>query len=209
MDQHPRSTFLRRAGVSILAGASFFYPGIDKAFAGQKAARAALNVPPGKTVVTLDGADPTFATGEVVAKTPTRVTLQSGLGAKEVQIAPDAVVWKEFDLDPSVIRIGDWVDAKVVAQPDGTLAAVSGWVYVNIGRHEGTFLATDGKTVTSTTATGTTHVLELSSQHDVIRASDLSAIGGGVRGLTPGDKIGAVGLRLPNEGLRATRIWIA
>jgi hypothetical protein len=206
MNPIARSTFLRRAGGTIVAGAAFLYPGIDNALAGLRP-KGVISPPPGVSVMTLNGPDPAFATGEVATLTPNSIVLHSHLGAKTVRLEPGVVVWKEFETDSSVIEVGDWVDAKVVPQADGTVDAVSGWVFVNIGRHEGTFESTDGKSIVSAGGDGKTHVLELSTRHDVIRGHDLSPVANGVHGLQRGERIGAVGLRLPESGLRITRIW--
>jgi hypothetical protein len=122
-------------------------------------------------------------------------------------VAPDAVVWKEFDLSPDAIDLGDWVDAKVEVEPDGKRVAKSGWIFVNIGRHDGTFRGLEPGGLRSETFDGKSHLLELSSRLEVMHAGG-PPVSGGINGLAEGQPFGAVGLRLEGGGLRATRIWI-
>jgi hypothetical protein len=63
--------------------------------------------------------------------------LRSDARVRAVRIPSGAVVWKEFDLAPNAIAVGDWVDVKGTPLYDGSLLAKSGWLFVNIGRRDG------------------------------------------------------------------------
>ena len=150
--------------------------------------------------------DPSFASGYVVAKTQGGVILQSNHGSRGVRIKPDTLVWKEFNQGADIIQLQDWLDVKGVPLQDGTLEARSEWVWVNIGRREGVVQQVSPQGVAIRHDKGV-ETFELSKHLEVINARDESPRAGGVTSLLPGMRVGAVGLRLPNSGFRATRIW--
>lgn len=206
-----RDAFLRRVGGALAATSAFFYPGIDKAVAGiaRPSKHDLSTLPAGRTVLTLNGPDPTYAAGLVTSIDGDHFVLESATATKDILITSDDVVWKEFDLDRSAIAIGDWIDAKVVPQPDGSLAAQSGWIFANIGKRSGTFRGFDGKNVTiEGAADGATHVFSLSPRL-IVERLDESPIPGGIASFKDGQYIGAVGLVLPGGGFRATKVWTA
>lgn len=205
-----RKSFLKSMLGLTLSLAGFLYPGAGTMLHG--AARAHEHSPTPNTgtgqssVRRLMGPDPTYAGGEVIEKTPQGVILQSFTGLRAIRIPPGTVVWKEFETTPEAIQLHDWLDVKGTPLDDGTLLAQSGWVFVNIGRREGVIegLSAGGLVLRHSKGVET---IELSPRLEVISASTGQSLPGGPGALKPGLLIGAVGIRLPNGGFRATRIW--
>jgi hypothetical protein len=193
-----RRGFLAAAGGSALAAVSFLYPGVAKA------ARAATTGP--RTVVPDPGLDPTFATGEVASITSEGVVLHTPTTARAVRLPAGTSVWKEFDLKPDVIELGDWVDVKGEPQTDGSLLATNGMVFVNIARKDGVIESVSSSGVSISNERGK-HALGLSRALEVIRGSDGTPLARGLSDLAVGGAIGAVGVRLRDGSFRATRIW--
>jgi len=188
------------------AGAvGLLYPGAERALGFGATAEAPVRE--GTQMITVNGPDPTYAGGVVVAQTSTGVVLEEGDITRGVRIPPTTVVWKETELGPEVIQQGDRLDVKGVPQSDGTLLANSGWVFVNIGRRDGTVMTSDGTSATLSHQ-GETFSIEFSDVLEVISAEDSSPLSGGRSAIEPGAQIGAVGLNLPGGGFRATRIWL-
>jgi hypothetical protein len=204
-----RGGFLAR-GVSVIVGTvGFLYPGAEKAFSFPAHRERSLAFPTtvdGRTIIGVDGPDPSFASGYVVAKTQAGVILQSDHGSRAIRIGPDTLVWKEFNQPADVIQLQDWLDVRGTPLQDGTLEARSEWVWINIGRREGVAEQISAHGVTIRHDKGL-ETLELSKHLEVINASDESPRIGGIVSLRPGMQIGAVGLRLPGGGFRATRMW--
>jgi hypothetical protein len=209
MNRIKRGTFLR-AGAAAAATLNFLYPGLTRAAGTVRRETRSLptTTRPPAGVVVMDGPDPTFAGGQVVTKTADGVVLQSHAAVRTVRIPPGTVAWKEFDVTPDVIQLGDWVDVKGTPLADGSLQARSGWVFVNIGRRDGVVGQVVSPTSLNVRNGQSTYTMELSSRLEVIGAEDGLPLPGGLASLTPGTQFGAVGLRLPNYGFRATRIWI-
>ncbi|WP_374712069.1 hypothetical protein [Symbiobacterium terraclitae] len=157
--------------------------------------------------VVIEGSDPGFASGRVVEITDGAIALESAAGVRVVRFAPDSKVWKEFHVSPEAIELGDWVDARGTPQPDGSLLARSEWVFVNIGRLEGTLEEVSGDGAVVETIRGT-RTIEFSPAVEVIRVPGLSPVEEGLSALRPGAAVGMVGLVLPDDGFRATRIWV-
>lgn len=201
-----RSLLTLLGGTGIAVALNFLYPGISTAIeTGMKS----TSLIPGIDVLEMNGPDPTYAGGKVVSKSPDGIVLKSSAGVRGVRVPVETVVWKEFDVTPEVIELGDWVDVKGRPLDDGTLVANSGWTFVNIGRLDGSVdqLPVTNDSLMVTTKRGQTSI-ELSEKLEVISALDGSALSGHIAALTPGMEMGAVGLRLPNGGFRATRIWV-
>lgn len=210
-----RKALLKGAGAAGVAALGFLYPGAGSALASAVQARSerggtggAGEVAPvrsGVDVRRLEGADASYAGGEVVTITEEGIVVLSAEGTRAVRIARDAVVWKEFDLGPEVIDFRDWVDAKGTPLPDGSLLARSGWIFVNIGRSGGVISSVSAQGLTIRTSKSS-KLLEFSRRLEVVSAKDESPLD--VSALSIGSTIGAVGLRLPDRRFRATRIWI-
>lgn len=204
-----RRSFLGTVGGAALWIIGFLYPGIQ---AFSKTASESPQIPSSAGAVSatelrqMNGPDPTYAGGEVVEKTLEGVILKSDTGVRAVRIPAETAVWKEFDVKPDVIQLHDWLDVKGTPLADGTLLAHSGWVFVNIGRRNGFVEDLSADSLVLRTAKGTERI-ELSSRLEVISAHDGKPLPGGVAALRRGAQIGMVGLRLPNGGFRATRIW--
>jgi hypothetical protein len=205
-----RKTFLKATGGATLAAIGFLYPGVAGVFTREATESRPMAQPaeaaPAANVRQMTGADPSYAGGEVVTKTAGGVILQSAKGSRAVRIPDGTAVWKEFDVGLDAIELHDWVDVKGTPLSDGSLLAQSGWVFVNIGRRDGVVDSLPSHGLTMRHAKGT-ETLELSPKLEVIHASNGAPLAGGLAALKPGAQIGAVGLRLPNGGFRATRIW--
>jgi hypothetical protein len=154
-----------------------------------------------------DSPEEYFAQGEVIAVAGDGFVLKALHSLRAVRVTDDAVVWKEFDVDRTAIQMGDWVDVRGTTLADGTLLAQSGAIWVNIGRRDGTVINVDGRKLVIETRRGS----EIIETSDGLEVLDISAgeriLPDGVAALTPGMFIGAVGVRIPNGGFRATRIW--
>jgi hypothetical protein len=193
-----RRAFLGATGTAAAAAAGFLYPGAAKAFRRGRQA----------DVIASGSVDPGFAGGEVTTLLPDGVLLRSDTTVRALRINPASTVWKEFDTSPSVIRIGDWVDARGTPLPDGSLQARDGWVWINIGRRDGVIQQVTSKGAVLRDSAGKARSIEFSKALEIVMASDGSPLSGGLKALVKGTNLGAVGLRLPNGGFRATRIWV-
>lgn len=128
-------------------------------------------------------------------------------------ISPDTAVWKEFQATPEVIDLGDWVFARVTQTDEGQLLTMSGEsVWVNIGRRDGVIRAVFDHAAEVGYVSRDGHrppvlgVMELSAYLEVLGPDGIPESDGAVL-LTPGMRFGAVGVRLPGGGFRATRLW--
>jgi len=206
-----RRRFIQGAGAGMLGLIGFFYPGladVARARGGNQVTRVTPGLQAdGTTVLVAQGIDPTYAEGQVSSITGDRVTLATVAETRAVVIGPSVEVWKEITGGIELVSLGDWLDVKGVPQSDGSLQATSGMVFVNIGRLDGTLRATTADTMTID-AYGTTRTVELSPTLEAVHKEDGSAYAGGVHSFPVGAAVGAVGLRLPNSGFRATRVWI-
>ncbi len=111
MDSLERRTFLKIAAGAAATTANFLYPGITKA-ADARTEVAIVRVPKA-ALDAVSGPDPNMAFGTVVSKATNGVVLQYGTSKTyAVRISPDITVWKEFDVTPDVIQLGDWLDVK-------------------------------------------------------------------------------------------------
>jgi hypothetical protein len=196
------------------AAVDFLYPGLAGAAARGKAdqrsahGHATVRQDGGRNVIEMTGMDLGFAGGVVAAATARGLILRSATSVRTVLLPPGTVVWKEFDVTPEAIQVGDWVDVRGTPLPDGSLKARSGWIWVNIGRADGRVMSVspDGASVRGDMGRQVT--MEFSPRLEIIHAGSGKAVTGGVKALRPGVTVGAVGLRLPGGRLRATRIWI-
>ena len=98
--------------------------------------------------------------------------------------------------------------AKGEPQADGSLLARPGWVWASIGQWSGVITAARSSDLLVKRHDGVDRSVGFSPRLEVIRANDQRVVPAGVAALTIGTRIGAVGLVLPNRGLRATRVWI-
>jgi len=162
----------------------------------------------GPIVISLTGMDPGFAGGVVAAATARGLILRSATSVRTVLLPPGTVVWKEFDVTPEAIQVGDWVDVRGTPLPDGSLKACSGWIWANIGRADGRVMSVSADGLAIRSESGREVALEFSPRLEVVHADSGKPVTGGVKALRPGVTAGAVGLRLPGSRLRATRIWM-
>ncbi len=210
-----RRSFLKIITAGSAAAVNFLYPGLTGVVsaAARTPDQPSANVP-------LKGPeiDPDFAGGYVVERTNEGFVLAAGQEFRAVRLPGNASVWKEFeDVDHSEIRVGDFVDVRGTTLGDGSLLAKNAWV--NIGRLDGTVeqlmsvggdMTAQGSRLRVAAIKGGTRDIEFSSALEVVRISDNDAdvSAASITNIVPGTKMGAVGLRLPEGGFRATKIWI-
>jgi hypothetical protein len=206
-------TFNRRTLVAGSTGAiggfvGLLYPGVGRALGlGTEQMETGRAVREGATAITITGPDPGFASGYVVEKTASGVILNSDFGSRAVRIKPGSLAWREY-LQPadSVIELQDWMDVRGTPLDDGSLEARDEWMWLNIGRIEGPVHHFGPGSIFVENDKGIQE-LELSSRLEVVNGEDESPREGGASSLAAGMLVGAVGLRLPDNGFRATRIW--
>lgn len=213
-----RRSMLRTSLAAAAGVASFLFPAVAPGPLRRLPGAVMAQVPPGSTSRPLlpvpaprihlaADIDKTYAAGRVVSIDGDAVILESDAEVRGVVVAGDSVVWKEFETGRDAIEVGDWLDVKGVPDETGLLHAISGWIFVNIGRRDGEIVErSDGKVIIR--HGDHTAVLELSPHLEVVDSRDQGAVPGGIDALPIGTQIGAVGLRLPNGHLRATRIWM-
>jgi hypothetical protein len=207
MNRFNRRTLLAGATGAVGGLTGLLYPGAGRALGLDTRRSQSASLPEGATLITINGPDPGFAGGYVVEKTTDGVILQSDAGSRVVRIKPGSLAWKEY-LQPadSVIELQDWMDVRGTPLSDGSLEARDEWMWLNIGKTEGAVHHFGPQSIFVEHDKGIQE-LELSSLLEVVNAEDESARLGGITSLAPGVLIGAVGLRLPHNGFRATRIW--
>lgn len=208
-----RRTFLAMLAMTTAAAVDFLYPGLADAATVARTARHSgtshqADIGGKKLIRSMAGNDPGFAGGVVVAATASGIILRSDAAVRTVLIAPESVVWKEYDVTPQAIELGDWVDVRGTPHRSGALEARSGWIWVNIGRMDGRITSSSAEAVVVTTDSGRQRTMELSRRLEVVYAKSGSPVASAASALKPGMIVGAVGLRLPDGRLRATRIWI-
>ncbi|TAH49756.1 MAG: hypothetical protein EYC68_16135 [Chloroflexota bacterium] len=198
-----RRTFLKTLGVGSTAFVNFLFPSAIGAGSIDNQDVESQSVDKNGAIL-----DPNFAGGWVIQKTKNGVILDRGDDLRAVRIPDTAILWKEFDGSPSEIEIevGDYLDARGVALKDGSLRAQQGWI--NIGKVEGVIEQVTSQNLDLTNVHGHLRSMEFSSKLEVIHAKDGAPVEGHLSRLAKGSTIGAVGLRLPNGGFRATRIWL-
>jgi hypothetical protein len=219
-----RREFVSRATGGAAGVLGFLYPGATAlAHARNPHVQADLvTPPPGVTVNAMSGPDPTFAQGKVTSlvsspRLATSMVLVGPGGSRSVSMVPTDVVWKEILGSPALINTGDWVILKGAPQPDGSLAAQSGMIFVNIARRDGTVVASSASSImlhsrrtltVDGSLTPTNEALGLSSSVEVIHQRDGSAYQGGVAAIPANTPVGAVGITLSDGSFRATRVWV-
>lgn len=210
-----RRSFLKAIAAGSAAAVNFFYPGMTNVVSA-----AAVD---SKESIDLHSdkhpeIDPDFAGGYVVERTREGFVLAAGNEFRAVRLPAAAAVWKEFEgVDHSEILVGDYVDVRGTSLGDGSLLAKNAWV--NIGRLDGTVeqlmpvngdISAQGSRLRVAAIKGGYREIELSSALEVVRVSDadVDMMAASITNVVPGTKMGAVGLRTPNGGFRATKIWI-
>lgn len=200
-----RRSVLASIGGAAIGMVTFAYPGLASAVAP---ARHERNVIPTSTPSLRD---PGFTGGRVHLKTADTLVVANPEYSRVIRVPPGRTIWKEFDVSIDEVNVGDAVHARGEPQPDGSLLARPGWIWVNIAVWHG---RVTGRTAGGVLATRTRgrHVQEreltFSSRVEVISGKDLKPLAQGVGALALGGNIGAVGLALPDGRLRVTRIWV-
>jgi hypothetical protein len=220
-----RRSFLKVIAAGGAAAVNFLYPGLTGVVGAASSRDEAIEKhpekhpeDPAKHPEKHPEIDPDFAGGYVVEQTATGFVLAAGEEFRAVRLPAEASVWKEFEnVDHGVIKLGDYVDVRGTSLADGSLMAKSAWV--NIGRLDGTveqlivpsgdIMAQDSR-IRVAAIKGGQRDIELSPALEVLRISEADADlqAASIANVVPGTKMGAVGLRLPDGGFRATRIWI-
>lgn len=199
MHQPTRRTFLKFTAAAAVA-ADFLFPGVSdlvRQTSSTALASQSLPLP----------SDPRIVIGPVVDKTTQGLVVRTRTGARAVRVPQRIKVWKEVMVGPEVIQKNDAVSIRGIPWPDGSLEAEDGWVFVNIGRRDGRVRSLTGNNIAFDHPSGVAS-MQLSDRLEGVRAEDGSALGAGRSLLTPGRQFGSVGLRLPDGGFRATRMWI-
>lgn len=192
-----RRSFLKATLAGMAGAANFLYPGITRA--------AALGT---KSPIPSGASEATFAQGEVISLATGEATIDSGVKTSVVRFSPGTLVWKEFDVDYSLIQIGDWLDvARGSPMADGSILARSSWVFVNIARRDGTVAEVNSDALKLVDASGKVQELELSSSLEVVSAVDESPLPLQLGSIRRGDLVGVVGILLAEGRVRATRVW--
>lgn len=195
-----RRAFVQATVGAILAAASFPYPGL---------ARVLREGSGGTGFVDPDGPDPmSFESGRVTAKDADSLTVTSPERTRKIRVQPGRTIYKEFLVSLDEVALGDSVMAKGDPQPDGSLSAWRGWVWVNIGVWNGSIVDLRPDGIRVRRHDGREKDLRFSARLDVIRAKKQVPVPEGTRALAVGSQVGAVIYGVPDGSLRATRIWI-
>lgn len=202
----PRVSLTRRGLVRGLGGAVLGFISVPYPALGRVVSAATAT--PSTHTVAAGADDPGFWSGRVTAKTTDTLTLSSAAGVRVLRIPAGAVLWKEVPVAIDAVNVGDWVMARGDPQPDGSLAAKPGWAWVNIGQWHGEIIDVGPGGLVVRRADGRVRSVTYSQQVEVIRAHKQVRLAGGTANLTAGLQVGSVGLTLPDQSLRATRIWI-
>jgi hypothetical protein len=185
------------SALGITAGAAgLMFPGlpaIGSTLAGRSTVRPSAQV-----------ADPSFASGAVIAAFPTGLVIRSASGQRAIRTHAQTVTWKETFIPTGTIQLGDVVDVSGRPQMDESLLADRIWV--NIVRFEGSLLAIRARAFEVRTRRNQVRELQLSPHIEVL-GPDGAVQTRGVNTLHVGELIGGVGVRTRDGGVRATRVW--
>jgi hypothetical protein len=210
-----RRSFIKTIAAGSAAAVNFFYPGLTNVVSAATVDSKESAAPQANKHPEID---PDFAGGYVVERTREGFVLAAGNEFRAVRLPGSAAVWKEFEgVDHSEVKVGDYVDVRGTTLGDGSLLAKNAWV--NIGRLDGTVeqlmpvggdISAQGSRMRIAAIKGGYREIELSSALEVVRISDadVEMMAADITNVVPGTKLGAVGLRLPNGGFRATKMWI-
>ena len=202
-DPMQRRTFVKTVIASGGTLLNFFYPGLTHVFAREPLPVSRLS----KSRKNDPDYDHDFFGGTVVAVVSHGIVLEHDDEVRAIILSPETNIWKEFDFKYGeiAITVGDYVDARGKGMEDDSLIAENLWI--NIGRVDGVFQHFANEIVTFTDHHGRQRKIGISKSLDVIHAHDGSPLAKHIHGLSAGHSFGAVGLRLPDGGFRATRIW--
>lgn len=202
-----RRTFLKVATIGGMAALNFLYPGITNILSAAKT--SVLAAPNTGMKPQWDPTfDPDFAGGRIVEMIANGVILESGDELRAVRITPDTQIWKEdfFSAKKIKLQIGDHMDVRGIGLEDGSVEAQRAWI--NIGRLDGIVEQVSPSGLVLKNRHGYSRAIEVSSKLEVVRAKAGTPLPNHLLSLVPGNSIGSVGLRLPNGGFRATKIWL-
>jgi hypothetical protein len=131
------------------------------------------------------------------------VVIQTVDGELSVDLTGVRSVWKETEVSPSELEVGDQLDLNGLRAPASFAAR---YVWVNIGRFDGVVRAVVGTRLelTRLPPSTLTFYVELSRYLVVVRGADIPAT---VADLLPGLSVGGVVYRPKNGTPRATKIW--
>jgi hypothetical protein len=195
-------TVIRRAVIAGLLAASMFGCTAVAAAPTRSISPSQLEVMTSSSSPRYEPA-PGFATGTVIRLAARGVVIQRPDGELEVDLTGVRSVWKETDVAPSELEVGDQVDLGGT-RTGATFHAT--YVWANIGRFDGVVRAFVGgklELVALPPSTRTFQV-ELSQHLVVVRGADAPAT---VADLHLGMSVGGVVYRPGNATPRATKIW--
>jgi hypothetical protein len=146
---------------------------------------------------------PNSASGRVTRLVADGVVLQTVDGELAVDLAGVRSVWKETDVSPSDLEVGDQLDLNGLRGPTSFQAR---YVWANIGRFDGIVRTVGGDHLELVALPPSTRTFQVDlSQHLVVVRN--AVIPATVADLHPGMSIGGVTYRPQNGTPRATKIW--
>jgi len=133
------------------------------------------------------------------------VVIQTVDGELAVDLTGVRSVWKETDVSPSDLEVGDQLDLNGLRAPTSFGAR---YVWANIGRFDGVVRAVVGSRLelARLPPSTLTFQVELSRYLVVVRGADIPAT---VADLQPGLSVGGVVYRPKSGTPRATKIWFS
>lgn len=176
------------------------------------AAAPARSAPPSQSVAVSPSPSPKYepgpdfaSGGSVIRVDASGVVVRNPEGELEVDLTGVRSVWKETEVPPSDLEVGDQLDLS------GTRAGSTfraRYVWVNIGRFDGVIraLVGDKLELVRLPPSTLTFQVELSRYLVVVRGADIPAT---VADLHPGMSVGGVVYRPKNGTPRATKIWFS
>lgn len=146
---------------------------------------------------------PASAGGIVTRIDPGGVAIRNPDGELEVDLSGVRAVWRETDVSPSELEVGDDLFLNGVFS-GATFHAT--YVWANIGRRDGVIRTIVGTSLelVALPPRAVAFQMELSPYLEVVRVNGQPAT---IADLQPGMTVGAVVYRPKNSTVRATKIW--
>lgn len=148
---------------------------------------------------------PNSVSGTVTRVVASGVVIQTVDGELAVDLTGVRSVWKETEVSPSDLEVGDQLDLNGLRAPASFDAR---YVWANIGRFEGLVVAVVGSRLELIGLPPSQRMfrLEISRYVHIVRDADIPAT---VADLQPGMSVGGVMYRPRNATPRATKIWFS
>jgi hypothetical protein len=193
-----RRWVLKGAGVGTIA--AILFPGLSDV-AGAVSSKAHVHA------ASVQGLDPNFASGRVLARTAFGMVVASGGSAQRViHVDSSTQVWKEHSVSFAAIERDDFVDVAGIPHQAGSLIARQVWA--NIIRFGGEVIQAGTDSLTIRSANGVIATIFYSADLEVI-ADDGTPHPQGKKAIRRGRTVGGVGVLLKDGSRRATRVWLA